>query len=158
MIHEFTSINEESETFIYNYFSELERKVDIKRELLIEEIHNISNTLMGQIGVQKNEIQSKQEQRKKKQACDKSQLEMYQIELDSYNKELKEYSIDLNKWKNVQTETESKREDLQIKINGLKKEIMCNRAITFEEGFAKIDSKKMFGEIVVKHIEKVTFI
>ena len=67
MIEEFTSINEESETFIYNYFSELERKVDVKREILIQEIHGISEKLMGEIKVQKNEIQTKQEGRKKKQ-------------------------------------------------------------------------------------------
>ena len=159
MIEEFTSINEESETFIYNYFSELERKVDVKREILIQEIHGISDKLMGEIKVQKNEIQTKQEGRKKKQAYDREQLAKYKIELDKYNKELKEYSVDLNKWKTVQTETEEKREELKIKIEGLKQELMCNRAITFEEGKAKINSKEMFGEIIVKDtnvpIEKV---
>ena len=150
MIDEFTNINDDSETFIYNYFSELERKVDIKRENLIQEIHNISDKLMGEIQVQKNYIQSKQEKRKKKQAYDKEQLRKYEIELDKYNKELKDYSIDLSKWKTVQTETEEKREDLKIKIENLKQELMCNRAITFEAGKAQINSKELFGEILVK--------
>lgn len=150
MIEEFTSINDESEQFIYNYFSELERKVDIKRDVLIDEIHKISDKLRGEITVQKKEIQSKSEKRKKKQAIDRELLKDYQIQLDSYNKELKEYSIDLNKWKDVQTETEEKREELKIKINDLKEELFCNRSITFKEGNAKIDSKELFGEIVVE--------
>ena len=150
MIGEFTSINDDSETFIYNYFSELERKVDLKREVLLKEIHSISSKLMDEIGVQKKEIQSKSEARKKKQSYDREELKKYKVELDSYNKELKEYSVDLGKWRTVQTETESKREELTIKIESLKKEIMGNRAITFEEGSMKIDSKELFGEIIVK--------
>ena len=159
MIEKFTNINEDPETFTYNYFSELERKVDVKRELLIQEIHNISERLMGEISVQKNDIQLKQKERKKKQAYDKEQLDKYKIELDNYNKELKEYSIDLNKWKNVQTETETKREELKIKIDNLQQEIMCNKSILFKEGGMKIDSKELFGEIIVKdtHLSKVLF-
>jgi len=56
----------------------------------------------------------------------------------------------LNKWKDVQTETEDKREELKIKIEDLKEELFCNRSITFKEGNAKIDSKELFGEIVVE--------
>ena len=158
MIGEFTSINEDSETFIYNYFSELERKVDLKREVLIKEIHSISAKLMDEIGSQKKEIQSKQENRKKKQAYDKDQLDKYKVELDNYNKELKEYSVDLNKLRTVQTETESKREELTIKIDSLKKEIMCNRDIKFEEGNLKINSKELFGQIIVEDTAVTVFI
>ncbi len=158
MIDEFTSINEDSENFIYNYFSELERKVDLKREVLIKEIHDISDKLMNEIGDQKKEIQSKQAERKKKQIYDRDQLLKYKIELDKYNRELKEYSVDLNKWKTVQTETENKREDLTIKIENLKNEIMCHRAIKFEEGTLKIDSKELFGEIIVEDTSVKVFI
>ena len=105
---------------------------------------------MDEIGTQKKEIQSKQAERKKKQSYDRDQLLKYKVELDSYNKELKEYSVDLNKWKSVQTETESRRQELTIKIENLKKEIMCNRAIKFEEWGLKIDSKELFGEIIVE--------
>ncbi len=150
LIEEFTSINDESEQFIYNYFSELERKVDLKRDILIDEIHKISDKLHGEISIQKKEIQSKAESRKKKQDIDRKLLKDYQQQLDSYNKELKEYSIDLNKWKDVQKETENKREELKIKIEDLKSELICNRSITFKEGNTKIDSKELFGEIVVE--------
>ncbi len=116
LISEFTSINDNSDEFIYNYFAELERKVDLKREELIGEIHRISDKLLAEIGGHKKEIQSQQEKRKKKQSYDREQLRQYQAELDAYNGELKEYSVDLNRWKEVQTETESKREELAIKI------------------------------------------
>ena len=150
LISEFTSINDNSDEFIYNYFAELERKVDVKREELIGEIHRISDKLLAEIGGHKKEIQSQQEKRKKKQSYDREQLRQYQAELDAYNGELKEYSVDLNRWKEVQSETESKREELAIKIEDLKKEIMCSRTVSFEEGQWKIDSEQLFGKIVVE--------
>jgi len=153
LISEFTSINDNSDEFIYNYFAELERKVDVKREELIGEIHRISDKLLAEIGGHKKEIQSQQEKRKKKQSYDREQLRQYLAELDAYNGELKEYSVDLNRWKEVQTETESKREELAIKIEDLKKEIMCSRAVSFEEGQWKIDSEQLFGKIVVEDIQ-----
>ncbi len=90
--------------------------MDVKREELIGEIHRISDKLLAEFGGHKKEIQSQQEKRKKKQSYDREQLRQYQAELDAYNGELKEYSVDLNRWKEVQTETESKREELAIKI------------------------------------------
>jgi chromosome segregation ATPase len=157
LINEFTSINDNSDEFIYNYFAELERKVDVKREELIGEIHRISDKLLAEIGGHKKEIQSQQEKRTKKQSCDREQLRQYQAELDAYNGELKEYSVDLNRWKEVQTETESKRQELAVKIEDLKKEIMCSRAVSFEEGQWKVDSEQLFGKIVVEDTQvKVT--
>ena len=40
--------------------------------------------------------------------------------------------------------------DLKIKINNLQKEKMCYKSISFKEGNMKMDSKELFGQIVVK--------
>ena len=77
-------------------------------------------------------------------------MEKYQTELESYEKKLKEYSVDLDKWKSIQTETEQKRKELKVKVECLKEELLCNRVITFAEGKANINSKEIFGEIIVK--------
>ena len=66
MVDEFVKISSTSETFIYDYFSELERKIDVKREQLIQEIHGISERLIEEIGQQKNDILEQQEKRKKR--------------------------------------------------------------------------------------------
>lgn len=59
MIEEFTSINRESDKFLYNYFNDLERMIDLKRDLLISEIQNISGELKFEIIDKKNEIMAK---------------------------------------------------------------------------------------------------
>ena len=150
MVDEFVHISSTSEAFIYEYFSELERKVDVKREMIIQEIHSISDKLIGEIGKQKEDILAHQNKRRKKEEFDRQQLDKYKKELDAYNKELKSYSIDLNKWKTVQVETDDMQKDLQSKIDHFKNELLCNKSIVFKEGKGKLNEKDIFGEIVVK--------
>jgi len=116
---------------------------------LILEVHDISDKLMNEIEIQKKEIQSKQAERKKKHIYNRDQLLKYKVELDNYNKDLNAYSVDINKWKIVLTEIESKRDELTINIEKLKNEILYNKDLKFEEGTLKIDSKQLFGEIIV---------
>jgi len=151
MFEEFTSINDESELHIYNYFSELERQIDNKREVLIQEIHKISDKLRIEISVKKKEIQAEYE---RKQENVKGLLEDYQKKSDSYNKELKDHSNDLNKLKVVQKEIDKISKELEIRLANLKDELLCNPLIDFKEGNTKIDSNGLFGEILIDESKK----
>ncbi len=75
--------------------------------------------------------------------------------MDAYKKELRDYSINLNKWKSVQVETEDLQKDLQSKIENFKKELLNNKSVEFIEGLKKLDEKEIFGEIVVKKNNQV---
>ena len=150
MIDEFTNINNESETFIYNYFAKLEKEIDVKREILIEEINKISDNMIDEIKVQREEIQTYHKNRTKIQACDMEQMNKFKIELDKYNKELKENLIDLIKWKTLRTVTEQKLEELTIKIENLTNESIGNKPIKFHDGNMKIDSRDLIDEIKIE--------
>ena len=54
-ISELESIQKDPDNYIYEYFSELTRQVDIRREILIEEIHNYSADLIQRIDKAKGE-------------------------------------------------------------------------------------------------------
>ena len=155
MFEEFKSINDESEQYIYNYFSELERQVDIKRDVLIDKIHKISDKLRGEINVQKEEIQSYSAKRIKKQNIDQEFFKKYEKQLYSYNQiheiqKSEEFLLEFDRLKSIQIEIENKRNELRIKIEELKSELFCNRSIIFNEGHAKFDPTELFGQIFVE--------
>ena len=45
----------------------------------------------------------------------------------------------------------NRRKKLKIKIEDLKGELLCNRSIKFKDGKVKLDSKQLFGEIIVEN-------
>ena len=121
MIEEFTSINKESDKFLYNYFNDLERMVDLKRNVLISEINNISSELKLEIIDKKKEIKLKIENNALRYVNgDNGLLNGYKTQHDNYNQKLEDYLRELREWENGTTGDINKMDISGMKCYGEK--------------------------------------
>ena len=139
LIEEYDNIK--PDLYIYDYFADLIRKVDLHREELIKEINEKSDEIIKQLKIKEND-------------CKINSFKLEKINMKNDN---------LSKWKNqlrVSTIDQDTLNDLTLKINNniqnirdqivkYKNELTLNKSINF----IKFENSSNFGKLVETSIE-----
>ena len=163
-------MNNNPEAFINDEFLEIEKRIDLKREILIsriqdinekkdekiEEIQEFSEKLMNELSEHEKKILSKKSNWKKLVSYD---LEEIQTDFDENDNDIKKDDIcskNINKWKDIYNKALSNISQIEDKIDQLKFEIMLQEKFSFKEYSIK-EFKDMFGVITVRDLRVRVF-
>jgi len=146
-IQKIENLNKDPENCIYEFFEELKREVDLRREKLKLELDNSSDEILQFIESAKdNCIKLSKETKKLSTEIEKSKEELTELvgRFDTFE-------IDYEKFEEIRESLTVLNEDLTRKLEEFKDSIIGDKNYILE--FQEIDIKSLFGSF--KEVEKV---
>ena len=146
LFYHLESLKTNPEGFIYDYFERVKNEVDIRREILKQDIDNYSDQIIDQVELAKS-------------LCIKistqiqvisDELEISATELGSLKKRFNSAMADQDKLSKVQSEISELESHLSERLRQTKHSLLQNKAYSLE--FDEIDMGNIFGKLSQKNI------
>ena len=149
-LKEIEVLRDDPENYIYEYFKELNRQVDIRRDMIIIEVEQYSNELIQKIDVIHKECSAKVTTKTKTTDC----VENCKAKLEELNGIFNTFEIDNNKYEEILTQRSKELENL---LNPLERDykscILGNKCYKIDLSDLKID--QVFGSLQISDDLKV---
>ena len=149
-LKEIEVLRDDPENYIYEYFKEFNRQVDIRRDMIIIEVEQYSNELIQKIDVIHKECSAKVTTKTKTTDC----VENCKAKLEELNGIFNTFEIDNNKYEEILTQRSKELENL---LNPLERDykscILGNKCYKIDLSDLKID--QVFGSLQISDDLKV---
>jgi ERCC4-related helicase len=146
-IQEIENLEKDPENYSFEYFEELKRQVDLRREKLKLELDNYSDEIMQSIeSAKENCIKMSKESKRMSTDIENSKKELTEL-IDDFDT----FEIDNEKFEDIRQHLTILNGNLSRKLSGNKDSIIGGKEYTFE--FNDIDINGLFGSF--KEIKKV---
>ncbi len=143
-MNEVEFIRKEKENFLYEYFSEITREVDLRRDTLIRDIEEYSNEIIEKINKLRQEcLESSSRQLKAAEVV----LDACKLEMNEQRDKLDSFEMYDKKFEEVLSKSKALQEKLELEINKYKFELQGNKSYWLES--KKIKINEVFGSIAI---------
>ena len=142
-LREIESIKNDPANYIWEYFKELNRQVDIRRENIIQETERYSNELIQNIEIIHKECLAKVTTKNKTTDC----IEDCKAKLQELNGMFETFEIDDTKHEEIMSQKRTKelQKLMEPLVSEYKRDLLCNKSYKLSTSDFKID--KVFGSL-----------
>jgi len=143
-INEVELIRNDKENFIYEYFSDITREVDLRRDTLIRDIEEYSNEIIEDINKLRQEcLDSSSDQLKAAEEV----FDACKLEINELKDKFESFEMYDKKFEEVLSKSKALQEKLELEINKYKFELQGNKSYWLES--KKIKINEVFGSIAI---------
>ncbi len=141
-MNEVESIRKDKENFIYEYFSDITREVDMRRDTLIRDIEEYSNEIIEDINKLRQEcLDSSSHQLKAAEEV----FDACKLEINELKDKFESFEMYDKKFEEVLSKSMVLQEKLELEINKYKFELQGNKSYRLESKEIKIN--EVFGTL-----------